>query len=110
MLFAAKLLASNLLIIVCVLLGRRFPSLAGLIATMPITTLIVLLWLHSDKQGDSRLLATFVGGVFWGIIPTLLFFAAAWFSLRRGLPLAPALAISFTTWLFGACVHQVLLR
>ena len=29
MLFAAKLLASNLLIISCVLLGKRFPSLAS---------------------------------------------------------------------------------
>jgi F0F1-type ATP synthase assembly protein I len=88
--FIVKLLVSNLIIISCVLLGRRFPSLAGLIATMPITTLIVLLWLHSDNQGDSRLLTPFVGGVFWGIIPTLLFFAAA--------------------WLVGACVHRALLK
>jgi uncharacterized membrane protein (GlpM family) len=110
MLFALKLLASNLLIISCVLIGRRFPSLGGLIATMPITTLIVLLWLYSDNGSNSNSLVPFVSGVFWGIIPTLLFFGAAWIALRRGLPLPQTLAISSAVWLLAASVHQALLK
>jgi uncharacterized membrane protein (GlpM family) len=108
--FAVKLLVSNLIIISCVLLGRRFPSLAGLIATMPITTIIVLLWLNSDQRGESQQLTAFVGGVFWGIFPTLVFFAAVWLCLRRGLPLPFGLTIGAAGWLAGALAHQALLR
>lgn len=32
-----KLLATNLIIIFCVLIGRKHPTLGGLIATMPLT-------------------------------------------------------------------------
>jgi len=110
MTFAVKLLVSNLIIVTCVLMGKRFPALAGLIATMPITTLIVILWLAGENPGDSRLLASFTGGVFWGIMPTLLFFAALWGCLRKGLPLAPSLAAGFAIWLVGAAVHQYLLK
>ncbi len=107
--FFLKLVISNLVIVSCVLLGKRFPSLAGLVATMPITTLIVLLWLAGENPGDSRLLTTFTGGVFWGIVPTLLFFATLWLCLRRGIPLAPSLAAGFAVWLAGALTHQLLL-
>ena len=108
--FAVKLIAANIIIVTCSLVGKRFPSLGGLIATMPITTLIVLFWLRADRPGDSRLLADFTGGVFWGIIPTLLFFGAAWCCLRRGLPLSLALTVGSGVWLLGAVVHQGLLR
>jgi F0F1-type ATP synthase assembly protein I len=108
--FALKLVFANLIIVSCVLLGKRFPSLAGLIATMPITTLIVLVWLQEDNPGDSQLITTFVGGVFWGVIPSLFFFATAWLCLRRGTPVFPTLTISFAVWLPGAIVHQALLK
>jgi hypothetical protein len=39
--FFVKLALSNLVIVSCVLIGRRFPALGGLIATMPLTSLIV---------------------------------------------------------------------
>jgi uncharacterized membrane protein (GlpM family) len=108
--FALKLLLANIVIVSCLFLGRRFPALSGLIASMPLTTLVVLIWLHVDNPGDSRVVTSFVGGVFWGVIPTFLFFAAAWFCLRRGIPLFTTLAISFAVWLLGACVHQSMLK
>ena len=108
--FFAKLLITNLVIVGCVYLGRRLPSLAGLIATMPITTLAVLLWLHADQPDDPRLLTEYTRGVLWGIAPTILFFAAAHFCLRKGMALPPTLAAGFVAWLAGAALHQWLLR
>jgi hypothetical protein len=48
--------------------------------------------------------------VFWGIFPTMIFFAAAWFCLRRGIPFVSTIGISFSVWLFAAIVHQVALK
>lgn len=108
--FPMKLLLSNVVIISCVLIGKRFPTLSGLIAAMPLTTLVVLTWLYADSGGDSKTVSTFVEGTFWGIIPTLLFFAALWVCLRRGLPFLPSLGAGFGVWLIGACLHQYLLK
>ena len=43
--FLLKLVITNAVIIACTQIGRKYPTLAGLIATMPLTSLIVLVWL-----------------------------------------------------------------
>lgn len=108
--FAVKLLLTNLIIIACTQIGRKFPSLGGLIATMPLTSLLVLLWLYSDNPGDFRLMEDYTRGVLWGIIPTILFFAVALVFFRRQWPLPLVLSVSFAAWLTGAAVHQWLLK
>lgn len=107
--FAVKLLLTNLIIIACTQIGRKFPTME-LIATMPLTSLLVLLWLYSDNPGDSRLMTDYTRGVLWGIIPTVLFFAVALVCFRRQWPLPLVLSVSFAAWLAGAAVHQWLLK
>jgi len=108
--FLVKLAVSNLIIVACVLIGRRFPTLGGLLATMPLTSLIVLIWLASDNPGNSRLLGDYTRGVLWGILPTIAFFVAAFLCLRKGVGLPVVLAVAGAVWLGGALLHQFLLR
>lgn len=108
--FLLKLFLSNLIIIACVLVGKRFPSLGGLIATMPLTSLIVLLWLTGDNPGDRKLVIGYTEGVLWGIGPTIVFFLALFFCLRKGMELPAALAAGGGFWLGGALLHQWVLR
>jgi len=108
--FLIKLAVSNLIIVSCVLISRRFPTLGGLIATMPLTSLIVLIWLATDNPGNSRLLCEYTRGVLWGILPTLVFFVTAYLCLRKGGGLPIVLSVSGAVWLGGALLHQYLLR
>lgn len=108
--FSLKLLISNLVILLCVWLGRRFPSLAGLIATMPLTSLIVLLWLYSGDPAARGELSAYVGGVFFGVLPTLCFFGCVWLCLRRGVVLPASLVAGFAVWGAAAFLHQLLLK
>lgn len=110
MLFLLKLLIANLIIVSCVIMGKRHPALSGLIATMPLTSLVVLLWLWSDSGGDSMLLTRYTVGALWGIIPTILFFAVLYPCFVRGMSFPVALTVGFSAWLAGALVHQWLLR
>lgn len=107
--FALKLIASLALILIASQVGRRYPSAAGLIATMPLTSLIVLMWLYTDKPSDTAALAEYARGALWGIGPTILFFLVAWFCLRKGWSIGPVLAASFAAWGLGAFLHQTLL-
>ncbi len=104
--FLVKLLISNLIIIACVLLGRRWPPVAGLIAAMPLTTLIVLIWLYSESYGDSAFIEGYLRGVFWGLLPTAAFFMAMIVCLRKGLNVPLAVVISGLIWLAGAGIHR----
>lgn len=85
--FAVKLLISMLLISACAAVGKKIPSPAGLIATLPLTTLVVLIWLHTEDEGDYARFAAFSKGVVWEIIPSMLFFITAYGCFRKEVPL-----------------------
>jgi len=108
--FVFKLGLSIAVIILCTQIGSRLPSLAGLVATMPLTGLIVLIWLHLDHPGDTDLLLTYTKGALFGILPSILFFLVAFFCLQHRLSLPVALAVSFAIWLLGAFLHQCFLN
>lgn len=108
--FIAKLAISNLIIVCCLLVGKKIPALAGLMAAMPLTTLIVLTLLHFDNPGDGKNLIRFVEGVLFGIVPTILFFMALWFCLRRGVPFYASVSAGTLVWVAAAAVHQMILK
>ncbi len=107
--FAIKLLISVCVIAFCAGIGRRLPTLAGLIAVMPLTGLIVLVWLCLDNPGNFNLMTEYTKGALWGIVPSVLFFLVAFVCFRRHLPLWIVLCASFAVWFIGAFVHQWLL-
>ena len=76
---------------------------------MPLTSLIVLMWLYTDKPSDTLHLAKYAKGALWGIGPTILFFLVAWLSLRKGWSMPAVMAMSFAAWCAGAFVHQLFL-
>jgi len=108
--FVVKLAVSVAVILLATQIGRKAPTLAGLVAVMPLTSLLVLLWLYLDHLGDFALMSDYCGGALLGIIPTILFFLTALVCFRRHLPLWAVLSAGFAVWLLGAFVHQWLLR
>ncbi|MBU1863311.1 MAG: DUF3147 family protein [Candidatus Omnitrophica bacterium] len=105
-----KVLMSVTIILICTSLGRRLPTLSGLIATMPLTGALVLVWLFIDVKGNKAVMEGYAKGALWGILPSILFFAVAYFCFRKQMPLGLVLGASFGVWLCGAVIHQLLLR
>ena len=105
-----KLLVSLCIIAVCTQIGRKLPTLAGLIAVMPLTGLLVLIWLYLDNPGNLSLMTNYTKGALWGIIPSVLFFLVAFLCFHSEKPLWFVLSASFAVWLAAAFVHQWLLR
>ena len=108
--FVIKLLISVCVIAICTQIGRKLPTLAGLIAVMPLTGLIVLVWLYLDNPGNFNLITDYSKGALWGILPSILFFLAAFICFRKHLPLWIVLCASFAVWLIAAFIHQWLLN
>lgn len=105
-----KTTISIVIILTCTYIGRKVPTLAGLIATMPLTALIVLCWLYLDNPGRRDIVTGYSTGAAFGVLVSLLFFLTAMICLKKGLPFALTLVISFAIWSLGAVVHQLILR
>ena len=84
--------------------------MAGLIAVMPLTGLIVLLWLYSDNPSNFQLMTDYTKGALFGILPSILFFLVAFMCFRKQLSLWIVLCASFAVWLIAALIHQLLLN
>ena len=91
-------------------IGKKFPSLAGLIAVMPLTGALVLVWLYLENKGDTDIMQDFAKGALWGILPSILFFLVALLCFRKHLSLPTVLISSFAVWLAAAFVHQWVLK
>jgi hypothetical protein len=105
-----KLLISLLIITIESEIGKKFPTLSGLIATMPLTTLIVMFWIYYENNGNCTLLTKYTTGVIFGIIPSMIFFIVFYISLTKGFTFYLSLLLSFFTWLTFAFIHQFFLK
>jgi len=106
--FIIKIIVSALIIAGVSELAKRMPSLGGLIAAMPLTTLLALIWLYVDT-GDYQLAHTFTRSVLFAIIPTIFFFITALYLFKRGTSFITILFVSFVVFLGAAAVHQYFL-
>lgn len=107
---ALKLILSLAIILTATLIGRKWPSLAGLVAVMPLTGALVLVWVALDSGNDPRVMQQFTRGALWGLVPTVLFFLVAFLCYRKGLALPLVLTAGFAAWLAAAGLHQWLLK
>jgi uncharacterized membrane protein (GlpM family) len=105
-----KIILSLGVILAATEIARKMPSLAGLLAVMPLTGALILVWVHLENRGNSEVMRAFTKSAFFGILPTLLFFLAALICYRRHLPLAAVLGVSFGSWAAAALIHQWLIK
>lgn len=105
-----KAVISVAIILAATAIGKRLPATAGLIGVMPLTGALVLVWMYLENKGDPNLMQEFAKGALWGIIPSFLFFIAAFACFRKNLPLSLVLIVSFGVWMGAAAVHQWMLK
>lgn len=108
--FGIKLLISLVIIVACSQIARSRPELAGLISVMPLTGLLVMLWVYHDCGGDAIRMGRYTLGLIWGIVPVVAFFVVAYLCFRRNMHLGLVLSLSFAAWLAGAFLHQYLFK
>ncbi|WP_374282856.1 DUF3147 family protein [Novosphingobium sp.] len=89
---AIKAALSGLLIAAASELARRNPGWGGLVASLPLTSLVALLWLWRDTHDPARAADFLTGTALYvaAALPSFLLIAAL---LRRGLGFAPAFAL-----------------
>jgi len=89
--FIIKCLLSGVIIGVVSEVARRSPSLGALIVSLPLVSLLGILWLWRDT-GDAERIAAHAQSTFWYVLPTLPMFLALPAMLRGGIGFWPSMA------------------
>jgi hypothetical protein len=81
--FFIRALLSGLIVAAIAIIGRKAPALAALVASLPLISILGMIWLWRDT-GDSKLLADHAEATFWYVLPSLPMFLAVPAMLRAG--------------------------
>jgi hypothetical protein len=100
---AIRALVSGCLIAAASEIARRNPGWGGLVASLPLTSLIAVMWLWHDTQDPVRA-ADFLTGTTWYVIASLPAFVVMAAMLRKGTGFLPALAAGVVAGMAGYLV------
>ena len=76
-------------------IARRYPGWGGLVASLPLTSLLAMTWLYRDTADAGRV-ADLSASTFWFFLPSIPLFVALPLLLRNGVGFWASLAIVVT--------------
>lgn len=88
--FVLKAALSGFLIAIVSEVARRAPGVGALIASLPLISVLGMIWLWRDKP-DAANMAAHATATFWYVLPSLPMFLLIPTLLKRGLGFWPAL-------------------
>ncbi len=88
-----KVAITAVLVVAISEVAKRSSLLGALLASLPLTSLLAIIWLWHDT-GDSEQIASLTLGIFWLVLPSLVFFIVLPVMLRSDWAFWPSLAIS----------------
>ena len=89
---AIKAAISGILVAAASELARRFPGFGALVASLPLVSVLGMIWLWRDRP-DPALMAAHAQATFWYVLPSLPMFLLIPALLRVGTPFWAALAL-----------------
>ena len=97
-----KYLVTAAVVVLVSEIAKRSDKLGALIASLPMVTILALLWLYVEGQPEARL-ANHAWYTFWYVIPTLpMFLAFPWLLGKLGFGWALAACVAITMACFAA--------
>jgi hypothetical protein len=85
-----KALVSGAIVAAVSEVAKRYPGLGGLIASLPLVSVLGMMWLWRDTRDPDRM-AAHAMGTFWFVLPSLPMFLLMPALLRRGVGFWPSL-------------------
>jgi hypothetical protein len=91
--FLIRLAVTSLLVVAVAEVAKRSTLLGALVASLPLTSLLAMVWLYLDTHDTARV-AALSAGIFWLVLPSLVLFVALPLLLRHGVGFWPGLGVS----------------
>ena len=107
--FLLKVLISALVVAGASELARRYSIIGALLASLPLTSILAMIWLWRDGVPTARI-ADFSNSIFWLVLPSLLLFVVVTLMLRAGYGFWPSLGAGSAATVVGYAIGVYALR
>ena len=107
--YTFKFCVSALIIVLISEIAKRHSVFAALMAALPLTSLLAMIWMHIDGV-DSTQIAVLSYQIFWLVLPSLLFFIFFPVLIKQGLDFWLSLGLSLMATGTGYLVLLPFLR
>ena len=99
--YIIKLFVTALIIVIISEVSKRLPLLGSLIASLPLVSVLGMLWMYGETKDVVRI-ADHAEGTFWYVLPSLPMFLLMPWMLRKGIsfPIVLSSAILLTGILY----------
>lgn len=98
--FLVKAVLSGLIVALVATIARRHPGWGGLVASLPLVSLLSMIWLFAETREPEKV-ARLSLGAFWFFLPSIPMFLIIPFMLRSG--------VGFIATMIFACAITILL-
>lgn len=106
--FLLKLVITVAVVLIASAAAKRSGWIGALVASLPLTSILVLTWLYADTR-DVNQVADLSMGIFWFVVGSLPFFVVLAAGLRYGWNIGAAFAAAATAGFLGVVSLQWLL-
>ena len=91
--YAFKILISVVLIIAVTEISKRSSFVGGLVASIPLVSVLAMLWLYVDTRDATRV-SELASSIFWLVLPSLVLFISLPVLLNQGIHFYLSLSIA----------------
>lgn len=107
--YIIKVLVSAAVIIAVTEISKRSSFWGGLLASLPLTSLLAFVWLYRDTR-DPAQVAALSWSILWLVLPSLVLFVVLPVLLKRGVAFTPSLAAALAAMLAAYLAEIWLLK
>jgi hypothetical protein len=104
-----KVLVSAFVIGIVTEIARRFPSYGGIIAALPLVSLLSLIWLYFQGEQSSNL-SSFTLGVLLGFPATAVLLFIVYISLKNSVNIFISIGLGVCGWLIILFVQDLAIK
>lgn len=104
-----KFVLSAAIVVAVSEIARRSIFIGALVASLPLTSLLAMIWLYRDT-GDAARVAALSSEIFWLVLPSLLLFLVLPWLIRRGIGFHAALSVSAACAAIGYALMSLILQ
>jgi hypothetical protein len=107
--YIIKVLLSSVTIVAISEISKRSTTMGSILASIPLLSLLAFVWMYLDTK-DTTKIAELSQGIFWLVIPSLIFFILFPILLKKNVDFWISLGISLTIMVIGYFVMMFILK
>ena len=104
-----KVIASAIIIAIVSEAARRFPTYGGIIAALPLVSLLSIIWLHV-QGAQTETLSKFALGVLWAFPATAMLLFIVYLSLKNSFPLVLSIGFGISGWVIFLFIQDFIIK